>query len=177
MKLERTNSILTTLACFAALFFFISVSAKASEKDDVLRACSQLFGKSVDEKLNLFEDNRSYVLRATFDKRDKLEQLAVEPKYYFEETHPDWKEPDDFTYLSKVEYENLLAQLDAIKPKGALIKPASGISVVTNMTAWHKEVYQNASLTWGQLVDIRLGDDAPYQVRWFRLNYGKRKSR
>lgn len=177
MKLKRANLILKALAYFVTLFCFATINATASEKDEVLRVCGQLFGKPVDEKLSLFEVNRFYVLRAAFGKRNKLEQLAIEPKYYFEETHSDWEEPDDFTYLSKIEYENLLAQAEKIKPKGALIKPASGIGVVTNMTAWHTEIYENASLTWGQLVDIRLSEDAPYQVRWLRLNYGKRKSR
>jgi len=72
----------------------------------------------------LFEVNRFYVLRLVVNDRDKLEQLAVEPKFYFEETHPDWEETDETTYLSRAEYENLVAILDTIKSKGALIKPA-----------------------------------------------------
>jgi hypothetical protein len=176
MKVTRILFILVALACFTA-FCFVSVKGKASVKDEVLRACAQLFGKPVDEKQNLFEVNRFYVLRVAFDKHDNLELLAVEPKYYFEDSHPDWKEPDDFAYLSKVEYDNLLAQLDLIKPKGKLVKPASGISSVTNLTAWHTEIYEHGSLTWGELVDLRRGDNAPYEVRWLRLNYGRQKSR
>lgn len=149
--------------------------AKASEQDSIMRICSQLFGAPVDTKHTLFEVNEFYVLRVRFDNRGKLEQLAVEPKYFFEESHPAWKEPDNFTNLTKVEYEKLLGRLDSVKPKGALRKPASGISVVTNMTAWHKAVYENAVLEWGEVADLRRGDNAPTEIRWLRLNYTEAK--
>lgn len=90
MKQKSAFLILSMLACFAALFCFDPVDAKASENEEVLRVCGQLFGKSVDDKLNLFEVNRFYVLRVAFDKHNNLEQLEVVPKFHFEETHPDW---------------------------------------------------------------------------------------
>lgn len=177
MKRKSAVLILAMSACFAAAFFFAAVEAEASEKDKVWRACEQLFGKPVDENPSLFEVNRFYVLRVKFDNRDNLQELAVEPKYYFAEAHSDWKETDNFTYLSIEEYKNLLARLDAIKPKGALVKPTDNISIVTNSTAHHTEIYENASLKWGSLVDLRRDENAPSEIRWFRLNYEKQKSR
>ena len=132
-----------------------------------------MFGAPVDQKLNLFEVNRFYVLRVQFDKREQLNELAVEPKYFFEQSHPEWEEPRDFAFLSKAEYESLLLRLDKIRPRGQLVK-ASLVGFVTNMTLPHKDVYQNAVLQWGELIDLRRGEDAPLQVRWFRVQFAGR---
>lgn len=177
MNLKRTKSLLPALACLAAFFCPSPAYAEVSEKETVLRACNQLFGAPVDTELHLFEANQFYVLRVKFDGRGGLEQLAVEPKYYFEESHPEWKYPDNFTYLSQVDYDTLPAQLDAIKPKGALIKPDAGGGVVTNMTSWHKAIYENAVLEWGEVVDLRRGENAPLAIKWIRLTYIKSESR
>ena len=98
--------------------------------------------------------------------------MAVEPKYYFEDDHPDWKESDDFTNLSEIEFSTLRTQLERIWPIGKLVKPANTILVVTNMTGWETEYYANASLTWGVVTDLRKGENPPYEVRWFRFKYG-----
>ena len=171
--MKRTKSFAVVLACLAALVCAPSTYGEASEKESVLRACRHLFGEPIDTKQNLFQVNRFYVLRAKFDNRGRLELLAVEPKYYFEESHPEWREPGNFANLTKAEYENLLARLDSVRPKGRLIKPASGISVVTNMTAWHQAVYKHAVLEWGEVVDLRREENAPLEVRWIRLHYRK----
>jgi hypothetical protein len=145
--------------------------AKPSEKQMILERCKKQFGTPVDENQNLFEVNKFYVLRVKFGKRDKIEELAVEPKYFLQESHPEWEEPDNFAYLSKSEYESLLIHLDTIKPKGALVKPAPSISFVTNMTAPHKENYEHAVLRWGEIVDLRRGENAPLEVRYIQLTY------
>lgn len=137
MNLKCTKSLVVSLASLAIFFCPSLTHAGIAEKESVLRACTQLFGAPVDTKPHLFEANQFYVLRVKFDSRDRLEQLALEPKYYFEESHPEWKYSDNFTYLSQVEYDNLLTHLDTIKPKGVLIKPDAGIGEVTNMTSWH----------------------------------------
>lgn len=174
--MKRTIFIFTMLACFSVLYFIVPVNVNASEKDDILRACGQLFGEIVDERQNLFSVNRFYILRAEFDKNDNLALLAVEPKYYFEESHPDWAESEDFEFLSKTQYKILLTQLDGIKPKGVLVKPASPISIVTNVTAWHKETYKKAVLTWGVSVDLGRGENPPYEVKWLKVDFEKGKN-
>jgi hypothetical protein len=172
-----TGFIITALAWFASFFCLTHIEARASDKDKILSICNRFFGKSIDERQTLFEVNHFYVLRLKFDERNNVEELAVEPKYYFEESHPGWKETDNFEYLSKAEYEKLLAKVDAIKRKGKLVKPAAAISYVTNMTAWRTEIYEKASLTWGELIDIQRGENAPYEVKWFRLSFGTRRER
>ena len=170
------KTIFPTLAFFAVLFCFFPILAKASEREKILLASSQMFGKAVDEKQNLFEVNRFYALRVEFNKGGKLSLFAVEPKYYFEESRPEWKEPVDFELLSAVQYKNLLTQLEQIKSKGRLVTTASAISAVTNMTAWYTEIYENAALTWGKSVDLRRGENAPYEVKWFKISYEKDKN-
>ncbi len=167
---------------FLALMFltcFVDVStacARSAEKETTLRICRQLFSAAIDEKQNLFEVNPFYVLQVKFDTRGRLEELAVEPKYFFGESHPEWEEPVNFAYLSKGEYEVLLALLDSVKPKGVLVKPKSGSVVVTNLTAHYKKVYAHAVLEWGEIVDLRRPEDAPLEIRFFRVKYPKTKS-
>src|SRR5258705_949578 len=125
------------LALFTSLAVCsVSAHAKPSEKSKVLETCERFYGAPVDETQNLFIVNQFYVLRLKFDRRGKLKELAVEPKYFFEVTHADWAEPADFRFLTKAEYEALLSRLDTIKPKGVLVEPALAGSNVTNMTAF-----------------------------------------
>lgn len=162
--------VIRTILASLLLTLNLMVPTRASERESVLRSLREMFGAPVDVKVNLFEVNRFYVLRVQFDRRERLSELAVEPKYYFEQNHPDWEEPSDFAFLSKAEYESLLLRLDKIRPRGHLLR-ASSVSVVTNLTAHHKDVYQNAVLVWGELVDLRRGENPPLQVRWFRLQF------
>ncbi|HEX7999700.1 MAG TPA: hypothetical protein VF528_15035 [Pyrinomonadaceae bacterium] len=176
MNTNRSQAIFIMLACLVALTCASFAAARASEKDETLGICRQLFNAAVDEKQNLFEVNAFYVLQAKFDNRGRLQELAVEPKYFFEESHPGWEEPENFAYLSEAEYQMLLARLDIVKTKGELVKPESGTSVVTNLTAHHSEVYEHAVLEWGEIVDLRRPEDAPLEIRFFRLKYLKQKS-
>lgn len=161
----------------ALVFFFMlilvnSAFSQSTEKNEILRLCGKSFQRIADKERILFEVNRFHVLRAEFDKRNRLIEMAIEPKYYFEDDHPDWKESDDFADLSEVEFSTLRTQLERIKPTGELVQPANSILVVTNMTGWKTEYYSKASLTWGVVVDLRKGDNPPYEVRWFRFKYG-----
>lgn len=129
--------ILAALLCF---FVSLSVGAKVSEKQEILNRCTAEFGVAVDTQQNIFAVNRFYVLRLIFTKHGKLADLAVQPRFYFNETHPEWEEPDDFKRLSKSEYEELLERLEPMKPKGRLLKPAPQIGAIANLTARHTVV-------------------------------------
>ena len=171
MRLKIFTVVLVSLV-FTALVS--ASSAKTSDKISVLRSCTDLFGAPVDSKRNLFEVSRFYALKVQFDNGGKLKELAVEPKYFYQEHNSAWVEPADFAFLSRAEYEEILGRLDNIKPRGRLIRESSAISIVTNMTAHHHDVYENAVLSWGELVDARQGQSLPLQVRWLRLDYSPR---
>ena len=171
MLLPRLKFVFLILAffCLASV-----IAAKPTERTRVLRSCTQTYGAIADQKRTLFSLNDFYVLRLEFNRRGRLTQLAVEPKYFYDIDHPDWAEPDDFPYLSKTEYDRLVAEVDRIKRKGSLVKPRLSGAAVTNMTAWYRETYRNGVLEWGELVDLRRASDAPLLVRWFRVYYSKR---
>jgi hypothetical protein len=169
MDTKRARIILVTLACLTALSCFSSAQAKTSEKEAILFTCSQLFGAPVDKSLNLFEVNQAFALRVKFSKQGRLEEFAVEPKYFFNQTHPEWKEPHSFPYLSHSEYRDLVARLDSVRPKGGLREAKSGMAVVTNSTAHYKEIYERAALEWGELAD-------GVGIRFFKVRYQKAKA-
>lgn len=152
-------------------------SARRSEASRILRICTQLYGATVDWQRHQFAVNEFYVLGLKFNARGSLIELEVSPKYFFEEAHADWAEPDNFTYLSKSQYDAVLEQIDTIKPRGALIKSSESISVVTNMTAPHREIYRRAMLDWGEIIDLRRSENAPLLVRWIRVHYYERNRR
>lgn len=169
MKTRHINIILLTLACLASLSRTPSASAIAPEKTAILQSCVRLFGASVDAKQNLFEVNQAFVLQVTFSKRDKLKEFAVKPKYSFNETHPEWTEPDRFPTLAQSEFWELVARLESMKSKGIMITARNDFSVVTNSTGYYTEVYKYAVLKWGELAD-RSG------IRFFSISYQKSKS-
>ena len=142
-----------SLICLVQIWSGVA-APRGSEADRALRICTQLYGATVDERRHLFALNDFYVVGLMFNARGKLVELNVSPKYFFEEAHPDWAEPDNFAFLSKAQYDALLAQIDTIKPRGALITGSETISAVTNMTAPHRERCRHAVLEWGELVDF-----------------------
>jgi hypothetical protein len=154
------------------ILLFLPVSSFASERDEVLEKSRLTFGEPVDLSENLYEINRFYVFQPIFDAQNKVEELKVIPKYYFEDSHPEWEEPKDFIYLTVAEYQELLEKLDKIKSKGALVEKGN-ISVATNATAWFTDKYKNAAVTRGQIVDLRLPDDAPIEIKWIKVQFKK----
>jgi len=150
--------------------------AKPSERARVLALCDQLYGSMIDRRMGLYAVNEFFVLKPIFDRRGELVALYVEPKWYYDWYNVAWEARDDFHNLSKTEYERLLAQVDQIKPRGSLVKPASPISVVTNLTAWREETYAEAVLEWGEVAGSQRPADAPVLLRWFTVLYIKRRA-
>jgi hypothetical protein len=145
ISLTRTLALrLVALAlCLAA-----AAQARASEKESVLRACEREFGAALDAKQNLFEVNDSFVLQAKFDARGSLDVLSVMPKYFFEETHPEWTEPHHWPLLDRSEFAAVLARIDSVRPRGRWVKSVAD-PFVTNMTFYHTEEYENAVVRHG----------------------------
>jgi hypothetical protein len=155
------------------VIFTVVGQAQSSERDGVLRLLGESYNRVADEAKVLFELDRFHVIRAEFDKRNKLTELAVEPKYYFEAAHPDWRETIDFKNLSRAEFLSLSEKLKRVKDIGKVVKQAKSYSGVTSNTAWYTEYYSKATLAWGAVAGRRDRDDSPYEVRWFRFQYRK----
>jgi hypothetical protein len=151
MKMKQIKII---IVAFIVLTFCVSSShAKTSEKESVLRTCAELFGPSVDQKQSLFEVNQLFVLQPKFNSVAELVELSVLPKYNFQESHPEWTEPDHISYLSHANNGYLLSRLDTVKSKGNMIKSmASG--AVTNSTHYFLDQYEQAFLLRGEWADL-----------------------
>lgn len=153
---------------------FYQTNVPISEKSRVLTLCVEKFGRPIDEQKHLFEINRFYLLRVEFERTGRLKLLAVEPKYFFQESHPEWSEPEEFSFLSKDEFDKLLMVLDQIRSRGQLLESCP-ISLVTNLTAPRTDIYQHATVVRGELLDIRRAEDAPVEVRWLRIEFSRSK--
>jgi hypothetical protein len=139
------------------------------------RTCKQLFGAMIDQRMGLYAVNPFYVLSLNFDRHGNVISLRVEPKYYYDWVHIDWEERDDFRYLTKSDYEHLLAQIDRIKPKGTLIEPTSPTPEIRNFTAWRRETYSDGVLSWGEVADAERTQE-PKRVRWLEIIFVKRRA-
>lgn len=159
------------------LICLVSVSSahpSDGNKQDVLKKCSEYFGKAIDEDAALFEVNYFYVLEVMFNKENKLKRFSVKPKEYFSDTRPEWEDLEGFDYLSWQEYQNVLIKLDLIKPKGKLVKGPAPISFVTNRTSWPTREFEFASMKTGitsSIIDD--DDDAPSRIRSFYIDFEK----
>jgi hypothetical protein len=158
-----------SLALFLFLFWGVNFS-QFSEREEVLRKCTELFGQTLDNDFNLFEVNSYHVLEVKF--RDgKLTRFSVSPKYYFESKYPEWEEKEGDRPLTWVEYQNVLARLESIKSKGALVKGPPAVSMVTNNTRPSKQKFKDAILNTGFYVDIFEEAGSPSQIRWFFIDF------
>lgn len=142
------------LVALALCLFAAAAQARASEKESVLRACEREFGAALDARENLFEVNASFVLQAKFDARGALDVLSVTPKYFFEETHPEWTEPPHWPLLDRSEFAAVLARIDSVRPRGRWLWSSGDASVVTNMTHHFMDEYERAFVERGDYVDL-----------------------
>lgn len=151
-KFDLARSLALRLAALS-LCLVAASQARASEKETVLRACEREFGAALDAKQNLFEVNASFVLQPKFDARGALSTMSVTPKYYFEETHPEWTEPHSWPLLNRSEFAAVLARIDSVRPRGRWLW-SNGGSAITNMTQYFMDGYENAFVERGDYADL-----------------------
>jgi len=174
MVLHQLKSIFVLLAL---LLLLSSVTeAKPTERTRVVALCDQLYGPVIDQRVKLYAVNQFFVLQLIFDRHDHLIALQVEPKWFWDWYNVAWEAGDDFRNLSKPEFERLLADIDRLKPRGALTKPASANPEIRNLTAWHRETYTDAWLEWGEVAEPQRPPDAPVLIRWFNLYYVQQRT-
>jgi hypothetical protein len=163
MYLTQSN-ILLTLALTVVVGCPLSAQTNASEEGTIMRACQRLFHAPVDETNHLFEINEFFACQVKFTKSGKLGEIDIKAKYFFSEIHPKWNELPSSPVLSHSDYQNLLASLDTVRPKGSLILPRLGVYIITQATNHYSETYRNATLEVGEATDWS-------GIRFFRLTY------
>jgi hypothetical protein len=154
----------------------LSTVAKPTERTRIVALCDQLYGPVIDQRVKLYAVNQFFVLQLIFDRRDHLIAVHVEPKWFWDWYNVAWQAGDDFRNLSKPEFERLLADIDRLKARGTLTKPASANPEIRNLTTWHRETYTDAWLEWGAVADPQRPSDAPLLIRWFNLYYVQQRT-
>jgi hypothetical protein len=116
----------------------LSQSARSSnfpqgngDLNNFLLKLSQLFPLA-DSSQHIFTVNSVYVLQPLFDKSGALTEIRILPKYYFNETHHDWGEPDKPPFLDESEYRHLLSQIEQVSPLGQQKRNDPGSTFITN---------------------------------------------
>src|SRR5262245_34716363 len=104
---------------------------QADSRQETVRSAQVLFGREI-ESPRVFEINKFYVLRLQFSSDGRLEEAAVEPKYFFRDVRPDWEEPKDFELLSQQQHADTIDRLEKLRPKGALVRHSDS-PFVTNL--------------------------------------------
>ena len=118
-----------------------------SEKDRILPILEHRFGKSIDTKLNLYELNEYFVISPHFDLHGTLVTVSVIPKYFLNDSHPEWEEPYERPHLLPNEYNVAVSIFSSIKPFGRLLARYEDPSI-TNSTIYRHEYYDKADLTY-----------------------------
>jgi hypothetical protein len=113
------------------------------ELDNVVEKLSQSF-PFADSTEHIYALNSVYVVQPLFDKSGVLTEIRIFPRYYFNETHPDWREPDNPPYLDEPEYRRLLSLIDKVSPLGQLKKKDSGSKYVSNDQYPATDEYENS---------------------------------
>ncbi len=123
------------------LLAVLPVLAQQTEKERVVQECVKIFGVAIDSQLMLFEVNADFVLKLEFV-GDGLEKFSVTPKYYFNDGHPEWKEPDERPWIEMTDYRNIIAKLERINPKGQLV--SRWRIGLCSAQCWFQDYYQDA---------------------------------
>lgn len=86
----------------------------------------------LDAKDTLYAFNSDFVLQPAFDSTGRLTAVRVVPKYFFEDAHPEWKEPEVMPVIRTTEYRNALERLARIAPIGVLVARGD-VGITTNL--------------------------------------------
>lgn len=121
----------------------------------------------VDSKEDLFGAGTDYLLQPTYDARGGITEIRVVPKYFFNQTHPDWTEPNSPIFMPLASYEALLRQISAVNPLGSPTKQGhSGITLNLRTTFWDQ--YERGIV---ERAMFRPSPEEAYGVAWFTVIY------
>lgn len=156
---------------FACCVLLLSLTGSGTaQKAVILKKCTATFGEAIDKNLGIFPLDHDFVVSVEFTQKGKLKQIAVEPKYFFADAHPDWLEPKEWPHLLNQTPQALVSLIDSVSSLGNLkIKYSSPF--ITNSTAYRYECYENAVVTFADHWDWH-GDPGASKVRFIRVNYG-----
>lgn len=151
------------------LILSLVVVARA-QQEIVLAKCVATFGDPVDKNLNLFPVGVEFVLRVSFNSKGRLKEIAIEPKYFFSDAHPEWLESEKRPLLTGKTPQNLVSLIDSIKSLGTL-KKKNDWGMITNSTNYRTECYENAVVTFADDWDWYGDPEDEKKIRFIRVDY------
>ena len=179
----RHRILLLALLCLGAVCLTVRSFAQALRSVSSFGSGTKLakIFSLIDSKQNLFAVDSEYVLQPFYDESEEITELRVVPKYFFQDTHPEWIEPDHAPFLSLSSYRKLLAQIGAVKPLGRLMTYGQA-AYTTNARSWFLDQYQNGLVRRVVITDLRgckkqAARIAAFRVVFFRSISGKLESK
>ncbi len=152
----------------------VALAGVASEpSSETFRRFEERFGAPIDSGAHIYELNRHYAVRPSFDCHGELVRVEVRQKDTYASSHPEWRIPDEeeVRYLLEVEFAKLVEELDAIKALGPMVRKHHGGGVVTSMQSWHIDEYANASIQYRVSVDLRQEPREEAEITSFEVLY------
>jgi hypothetical protein len=115
----------------------------------------------VDSKQDLFTAGSDYVIQPTYEARGRIIEIRVVPKYFFNQTHPQWTEPISPVVMPLAAYQVLLQQIADIKPLGNLIKQGQA-GIMLNLRTTFRDQYEKGIVTGLELTATGIGPPKGY---------------
>lgn len=143
---------------------------QSSQLQRNIQLAESLFGPEVKRHSHLFELSNDYVLKLQFTKAGDIGGVRVIPKYYLEESKPEWKEPDYPVSLSDKEYKEVFSKLERLQGLGSLVI-AGNTGVVTNSRLWLLDQYQHAFVQRVLYRTARSTRDTPDSIHSFSVYF------
>jgi len=120
-----------------------------SERGTVLAALTLSYGPSVDNRKPVFAIAPDYVLAPVFSADDLLIEISIEPKF-----NGNGQDQQRSIQLSRSDFELILANINSIKPLGA-IEEDFPAKVVHGGRAWGSLRHQHAYLQTAEPISYR----------------------
>ena len=114
---------------------------------------------------NLYEIDDGFLLRPIFNENKELISIRIAPKYFFEENHPEWSEPELPPTIPLKMYRQLLPRIQMVERFGNLVhKGRSGITMNVRTSFWDE--YSGAII---ERAMFRKTPKEKYEVAWFTI--------
>jgi len=169
--MTSTRVIIISILFFGMMGGGCAFGQQRGEIDSKLKAEFAL----LDARNNLYGIDSDFVVQPGFDSLGRLLALRVVPKYFFEDIHPEWMEPDIPPALKSVDYRNALARLGRVAPIGDLnIQGGTGVTTNLRTRFWdqygagmiERVVSPSDSTDWDELI-------ASFTILYFREVSGR----
>lgn len=92
---------------------------------------------------HLFEINRDYVIQPIGGPSEDVRAFRVRPKYFFEDVHPEWREPGMPVTMTMDAFQHLIARIQSVESLGRMVQ-AGTLGVTMNLRTSFWDEYQSA---------------------------------